>query len=137
MQECRVVGVYDYPVKGAAGRACSRLRIDPAIGVVGDRRLAFKKDASLPDAWAPKSAFFVGMNTALMVAQTPSFTTDREGNEQLDPGWLDTVAKRLGIERLAYWIRVAPSASPTGRAGMSRSSISPRCGRWAILSVRQ
>ena len=101
MQECRVVGVYDYLVKGAAGRACSRLRIDPAIGVVGDRRLAFKKDASLPDAWAPKSAFFVGMNTALMVAQTPSFTTDREGNEQLDPGWLDTVAKRLGIERLS------------------------------------
>jgi uncharacterized protein YcbX len=100
MPECRVVGVYDYPVKGAAGRACSRLRIDPAIGVIGDRRRAFKKDASLPGAWAPKSAFFVGMNTAMMVAQTPSFMTDAEGNEQLDPGWLNAVAKRLGVERL-------------------------------------
>jgi len=99
MPECHVVGVYDYPVKGAAGRARSRLHIDPAIGVVGDRRLAFKQDANLPDAWAPKSAFFVGMNTALIVAQVPSLVTDTEGNEQINPGWLDTVAKRLGVER--------------------------------------
>jgi MOSC domain-containing protein len=99
MPECRVVGVYDYPLKGAAGRARSRLQIDPAIGVVGDRRLAFKQEASLPDAWAPKSAFFVGMNTALMVAQAPFWVTDAEGNEQIDPEWLDTVAKRLGVER--------------------------------------
>jgi uncharacterized protein YcbX len=99
MHEGHVVRVYDYPVKGAAGRARSWLHIDPAIGVVGDRRLAFKKDAGLPDAWAPKSFFFVGMNTALMVAQVPSFVTDTEGNEELDPGWLDTVAKRLVVER--------------------------------------
>src|SRR5215831_17336325 len=99
MPECRVVGVYDYPLKGAAGRARSRLSIDPAIGVVGDRRLAFKQEASLPGAWAPKSAFFVGMNTALMVAQVPSLVTDTEGNEQIDPDWLDTIVKRLGVGR--------------------------------------
>ena len=100
MGECRVVAVYDYPVKGAAGRAHSRLRVDPAIGVVNDRRCAFKKRADVPDEWAPKSAFFVGMNTALMVAQVPVFVTEGDGHEQLDPQWLDTVAKRLGVESL-------------------------------------
>jgi uncharacterized protein len=100
MSESQVVAVYDYPVKGAAGRAHSRLHVDPAIGVVNDRRRAFKKRADMPDEWAPKGAFFVGMNTALMVAQVPVFVTDRDGNEQLDPQWLDTVAQRLGVESL-------------------------------------
>ncbi len=100
MGECRVVAVYDYPVKGAAGRAHNRLHVDPAVGVVNDRRRAFKKHASMPDEWAPKGAFFVGMNTALMVAQVPVFMTDGDGSEQLDPRWLDRVAKRLGVESL-------------------------------------
>ena len=100
MSESRVVAVYDYPVKGAAGRPHRRLHVDPAIGVVNDRRCAFKRRADMPDEWAPKGAFFVGMNTALMVAQVPVFVTDRDGNEQLDPQWLDTVAKRLGVESL-------------------------------------
>jgi hypothetical protein len=100
MRECRVVAVYDYPVKGAAGSARSRLQVDPAVGVVNDRRRAFKKRPSMPDEWAPKSAFFVGMNTALMVAQVPVFVTDKDGNETLDPLWLDTVAKRLGVQSL-------------------------------------
>jgi uncharacterized protein YcbX len=100
MRECRVVALYDYPVKGAAGRARQRLHIDPAVGVVNDRRCAFKKRADMADEWAPKSAFFVGMNTALMVAQVPVFVTDADGNERLDPRWLDAVAKRLGVESL-------------------------------------
>jgi uncharacterized protein len=100
MSESRVVGVYDYPVKGAAGRAHSRLQVDPAIGVVNDRRCAFKRRSDMPDEWAPKSAFFVGMNTALMVAQVPVFVADRDGKERLDPQWLDTVAQRLGVEHL-------------------------------------
>jgi len=100
MRECRVVAVYDYPVKGAAGRARGRLEVDPAVGVVNDRRCAFKKRSGIPDEWAPKSAFFVGMNTALMVAQVPAFVTDRDGNETLDPLWVDTVAERLGVESL-------------------------------------
>ena len=45
MSESRVVAVYDYPVKGAAGRPHSRLHVDPAIGVVDDRRCAFKRRA--------------------------------------------------------------------------------------------
>lgn len=101
MPECRVVGVYEYPVKGAAGRARRRLRIDPAVGVLGDRVRAVKQVPSMPDDWAPKSAFFVGMNTALMVAQIPVLVKDADGNEELDPQWLDDVAKRLGIERLS------------------------------------
>jgi uncharacterized protein YcbX len=100
MDECRVVAVYDYPVKGAAGSARSRLHVDPAIGVVNDRRRAFKKRPGMPDEWAPKSAFFVGMNTALMVAQVPVFVADKDGEERLDPQWLDTVANRLGVESL-------------------------------------
>ena len=35
-----------------------------------------------------------------MVAQVPVFVTDRDGKERLDPQWLDTVAKRLGVESL-------------------------------------
>ena len=85
MGESQVVAVYDYPVKGAAGKAHNRLHVDPAIGVVNDRRYAFKKRANMPDEWAPKSAFFVGMNTPLMVAQVPVFVTDRDGKEELDP----------------------------------------------------
>jgi len=97
MHESWVVGVYDYPVKGAAGRARRRLHVNPTVGVANDRRQAFKKRAGTPDEWAPKSAFFVGMNTALMVAQVPVFVTHAEGREQLDPRWLDAVAKRLGV----------------------------------------
>jgi uncharacterized protein YcbX len=100
MGGCRVVGVYDYPVKGAGGRARSELHIDPAVGVLDDRRYAFKKVASMPDEWASKSAFFVGMNTALMVAQVPAFVKDKDGDQRLDPRWLEDVAKRLGVESL-------------------------------------
>jgi uncharacterized protein YcbX len=101
MTACRVVGLYEYPVKGAAGRVRSRLHIDRAVGVVGDRRRAFKQVASMPDEWAPKSAFFVGINTALMVAQIPVFLKDDEGNDQLDPRWLDQVARRLEVASLS------------------------------------
>jgi hypothetical protein len=97
MGECRVAGLYDYPVKGAAGRLRPTLHIDPAVGVVGDRRYAFKQDPSLPDRWASKSAFYVGMNTAAMVAQIPTFAS---GEDELDPRWLTRVAERLGVERL-------------------------------------
>jgi len=100
MSEGRVVAVYDYPVKGAGGRSHNRLHVDPAIGVVNDRRCAFKRRADMPDEWAPKGAFFVGMNTALMVAQVPVFVTDSDGKERLDQQWLDTVAQRLGVESL-------------------------------------
>jgi len=34
-----------------------------------------------------------------MVAQVPSLVTDTEGNEQIDPDWLDTIVKRLGVGR--------------------------------------
>src|SRR5262249_16810061 len=101
MGECRVVGVYDYPVKGAAGRAQRKLHIDPRIGVLNDRRRAFKQLTTTPDKWAPKSAFFVGMNTALMVAQVPAFVTDEDGKEQLDPRWLAEVAEKLGVDSLS------------------------------------
>jgi uncharacterized protein len=100
MRECRVVGLYEYPVKGTAGRARNRLRIDPQVGVVGDRCHAFKRLAGVADEWAPKAAFFVGMNTALMVAQVPVFAIDKDGNEELDPQWLDEVARRLGVASL-------------------------------------
>jgi uncharacterized protein YcbX len=40
------------------------------------------------------------MNTALMVAQVPVFMKDKDGNEELDPRWLDELAKRLGVESL-------------------------------------
>ena len=56
MHEGWVVGVYDDPVKGAAGRARRRLQVDPTVGVANDRRQAFKKRAGTPDEWAPKSA---------------------------------------------------------------------------------
>ncbi len=99
MNECRVAGLYDYPVKGAAGREHNRLQIDPAVGVAGDRRYGLKRSAETPDRWAPKAAFFVGMNTALMVSQVPAVVMDEDG-EQLDPRWVDHVARRLGFERI-------------------------------------
>jgi uncharacterized protein YcbX len=100
MSEGRVVSLHSYPVKGAAGTAHDHLQIDPAIGVFGDRRYALKKSADTPDRWAPKAAFFVGMNTALMVSQTPLIMTDGTG-ERLDPQWVEDVAERLGVEHIA------------------------------------
>ena len=35
-----------------------------------------------------------------MVAQVPVFIKDEDGNEQLDPQWLDTVARRLNVDSL-------------------------------------
>jgi uncharacterized protein YcbX len=99
MSECRVVGLYNFPVKGAAGTTNDRLEVDPAIGVRGDRRYALKRSADTPDRWAPKAAFFVGMNRALMVSQTPSIVADAAG-ERLDPQWVEYVAAQLGVERI-------------------------------------
>jgi hypothetical protein len=87
-------------MKGAAGRMRRRLHVNPSVGVIEDRRWGFKRHADMPDAWAPKGAFFVGMNAALMVAQVPVFVNDSGGNEQPDPRWLDMVAKRLDIKSL-------------------------------------
>jgi len=104
MTGARVEDIFTFPVKGARGRRPDFLHIDPAVGVVGDRRFAIKRTPRQADAWAPKIHFRVCMNTPQMAAQTPSFLQGpyaTDGNVALDPRWLDDVATALGERELA------------------------------------
>jgi uncharacterized protein len=99
MTEATVEELYTFPVKGARGRRPDCLRIDPAVGVQGDRRFAIKRKPNQPDAWAAKVHFRVCMNTPQMAAQTPLFLGGcdaYEPGDALDPRWLAAVAAELG-----------------------------------------
>lgn len=80
-----------FPVKGARGQRPGSLRIDPAVGVVGDRRFAIKRNGRQGDGWAPKIHFRVCMNTPAMAAQTPEYAA---GVPTM--GWLKRVATAIG-----------------------------------------
>jgi uncharacterized protein YcbX len=99
MTEATVEELCTFPVKGARGRRPDCLRIDPAVGVLGDRRFAIKRKPDQPDAWAAKVHFRVCMNTPEMAAQTPLFLASAEPRERgdvLDPRWLAELAAALG-----------------------------------------
>jgi hypothetical protein len=72
------------------------LIIDPATGVADDRRYGIRREAASTKEWAPKAAFFVCMNTALMAAQQPTFVGT--GINQLDPSYLHELAQQLAIK---------------------------------------
>jgi uncharacterized protein YcbX len=90
-----VDSLWTYPVKGARGHTQECLVIDPAIGVVHDRRWAIRRAAGDLSEWAPKAAFFVCMNTALMAVQEPVF--GGLDSSQLDLAYLKRLARQLGV----------------------------------------
>lgn len=98
-----VKAVLAFPVKGARGLRPAALRIDPAVGVVGDRRFAVKRRPDQPDEWAAKVHFRVCMNTPQMAAQMPALVECAEaaGGLSLDPCWLQELAVALGTTRVA------------------------------------
>jgi uncharacterized protein YcbX len=87
--------LWNYPFKGARGRRPEFLIIDPAIGVADDRRYAIRRKTGNIGEWAPKAAFFVCMNTALMAAQEPGYAGT--GINQLDSSYLQGLAQQLGV----------------------------------------
>ena len=99
MAEATVKELYRYPVKGARGERLDSLVIDPAVGVLGDRRFAIKRKVNQPDVWAAKVHFRVCMNTPVMAAQEPVFrdgaTTATAPHTVLDRGWVSDVATVL------------------------------------------
>jgi uncharacterized protein YcbX len=104
MTDVKVEDLHTFPVKGARGQRPSCLRIDPVVGVLGDRRFAIKRKIDQPDVWAAKVHFRVCMNTPQMAAQTPVFVdgsgTAKSGHG-LDQRWLQSLAVALGEKELA------------------------------------
>jgi uncharacterized protein YcbX len=88
--------LWKYPLNGARGRMREYLIIDPAIGVVDDRRCAIRREAGDAREWAAKASFFVCMNTALMAAQEPVLAGI--GVNQLDSTYLQKLAQQLGVK---------------------------------------
>lgn len=88
----KVEEICTFPVKGARGRRPEALHVDPALGVVGDRRFAIKRTGRPGDGWAPKIHFRVCMNTPEMAAQTPEYTAGVPTS-----AWLKQVASMLGV----------------------------------------
>lgn len=94
-----VQDLWRYPLKGARGVKGEYLGIDPKVGIIGDRRFAVRRTTDPLYGWAPKTEFRVGMNTALMVAETPIFQGGPGGNNpnQLDARYLADLARRLDV----------------------------------------
>jgi uncharacterized protein YcbX len=92
MTAATVQDLYVSPVKGGRGHHPAALRIDPGVGVLGDRRFAIKRQPDQPDGWASKVHFRVAMNTPQMAAQVPRLL---EPSRTLDPSWLAEVASVL------------------------------------------
>jgi MOSC domain-containing protein len=87
----KVEEICSFPVKGARGERPASLRIDPALGVVGDRRFAIKRTFRQGNGWAPKIHFRVCLNTPEMAAQTPEYADGAPSS-----AWLRQVATALG-----------------------------------------
>jgi MOSC domain-containing protein len=87
----KVEEICSFPVKGARGQRPQSLRIDPALGVVGDRRFAIKRSFRQGDGWAPKIHFRVCMNTPEMAAQTPEYVDGAPS-----AAWLREVGAAIG-----------------------------------------
>jgi len=96
MAHTAVQDIYTFPVKGARGRRPESLHVDPAVGVIGDRRFGIRRTPRAGDEWADKIHFRVCMNTPEMAAQTPEFTGDVP-----DPAWLTKVAAAVGATELS------------------------------------
>ncbi|HTC18261.1 MAG TPA: hypothetical protein VK690_04040 [Stellaceae bacterium] len=92
----KVEDIYTFPVKGARGQRPEKLSINPAVGIVGDRRFGIKRTPRPVDGWAEKIHFRVCMNTPEMAAQTPEFA-----NGAPAPSWLKQVAGAIGETELA------------------------------------
>jgi MOSC domain-containing protein len=87
----KVEEICRFPVKGARGQRPDSLDVNPAVGVVGDRRFAIKRNGRQSEGWAPKIHFRVCMNTPAMAVQTPEFSGGAP-----DSAWLKTVATTIG-----------------------------------------
>jgi len=92
----KVEEICAFPVKGARGQHPPSLCVDPAVGVVGDRRFAIKRTGRDSGGWAPKIHFRVCMNTPEMAAQTPEYEAGMPTS-----AWLKHVAVALGETELA------------------------------------
>lgn len=81
-------------LKGSFGFFPRRLVIDTTVGVLSDREFAIRrKPGGDMDAWAPKAAFHVCMNTPQMASYSPMFAIDRlHGDDVLE------LKERLGIQ---------------------------------------
>lgn len=96
--------LWQYPVKGMAGvnKTADGLRISPTVGVIGDRQFALKQRASVPDTWAPKGMFYVGMNTPAIVAEHPFTAYLDRSHDRFDEkpaqGYRAQLARKLDIE---------------------------------------
>jgi uncharacterized protein YcbX len=96
MANPKVEELYTFPVKGARGERPAEIKIDPAIGVVGDRRFGIKRTPKQGDGWMDKIHFRVCMNTPEMAVQVPKMAGGRP-----EPAWLKQVASAIGETELA------------------------------------
>jgi uncharacterized protein YcbX len=85
-----------FPVKGAREQRPESLRINPQVGIVGDRRFGIKRTPKQGDGWMDKIHFRVCMNTPEMAAQTPVLSHGKP-----EPAWLQKVAATLGEKEVA------------------------------------
>jgi uncharacterized protein YcbX len=104
----RIAGLRLYPLKGARGKDVEFLEFEPEVGVIGDRRYAFKRKETVADGcWSPKGMFYVGMNAPQMAAhegplydqtrKTFDDGTPRTGKDLFDDSYRTRVADELGL----------------------------------------
>lgn len=79
----RITQLTLYPVKGMRGETRDKLQINHTVGVYLDRATAFSRKPGQPNAWAPKTAFYVGMNSPKMVSIDHKWVESMEGLKSL------------------------------------------------------
>ena len=97
-----ITNLFRYPLKGAAPEREYSLWVNPAIGVINDRKVAVKRRPDDKDGWLPKAHFYVCQNTALMAAEHPRWTkAESILGGTLTTEYRKTLAAKLGLDRLA------------------------------------
>lgn len=82
-------------VKGARGVVPPHLSVSPTLGILGNRRFAFRRNRGDMATWAPKTDFFVCMNAPEMAVEVPVHRV-----EGLEPNYLEGLKNRVGISNL-------------------------------------
>lgn len=81
-----VVSTFVYPIKGLHSiETINRgLRVNPGVGVVGDRNLAvYRRTKNVPTSWKPKGMFWVSMNREGMATETGLTEADLDDQYRL------------------------------------------------------
>lgn len=123
--ELEAEALFLYPVKSCAGVRRARLEIDPEIGLIGDRRMAFAIDEAPAEGdgvFRRKHAFLAGMRWPAMARLAPEADPGADIAERVDRFRLRSAdgARAVQLEEAADAAGALASGAPQARLVTAR-----------------